>query len=303
MTYPYVSGAVLLASDLNTDFAAKTDLAMTQNAQTGTTYSFALADASKLLTTSNASPVSVTVTKQATVTWVTGTQLRVMNLGAGTTTLVADTGVTINGNVALKQYQGGTLIRTASDVWLFVPTASSSGMDLITPTSVAGTGVTLSGGQVTFTAATSISVNGVFTALYENYFLVFSGLTASAAPTLNVRWRVSGADNATSNYLQQYDYASGSAVGAQRLTAQTNAVLGYAASTSNNSLYSGILSGPQLATPTSFSSSGVYAFSGGADRVNYQNWFSASTQFDGFSLLPSTGNVTGSIRIYGLRNS
>lgn len=110
-----------VATYLDTALASKTDLAMTQNAQTGTTYSFALADASKLLTTSNASPVSVTVTKQATVTWVTGTQLRIMNLGAGVTTLVADTGVTINGNVALNQYQGGTLIRTASDVWTFQP--------------------------------------------------------------------------------------------------------------------------------------------------------------------------------------
>jgi hypothetical protein len=44
-----------------------------------------------------------------------------MNLGAGVTTLVADTGVTINNNTALGQYQGGTLIRTASDVWTFQP--------------------------------------------------------------------------------------------------------------------------------------------------------------------------------------
>lgn len=134
MTYPYVAGAVLLASDLNTDFAAKTDTAMTQNAQTGTTYSFALADASKLLTTSNASPVSVTVTKQATVTWVTGTQLRIVNLGAGVTTLVADTGVTINNNKALAQYQGGTLIRTASDVWTFQPTGGGKILQVVSTT-------------------------------------------------------------------------------------------------------------------------------------------------------------------------
>ncbi len=111
-------------TNLVSDLAAKTDTAMTQNAQTGTSYSYALADASKLLSMSNAASNTVLVTKQATVTWVTGTQLRVVNLGAGTTTLVADTGVTINGNKALGQYQGGTLIRTASDVWLFVPTAS-----------------------------------------------------------------------------------------------------------------------------------------------------------------------------------
>jgi hypothetical protein len=125
MTYPWAAGEVLLAADLNSALASKTDLAMTQNAQTGSSYSYALADASKLLTMSNAASNTVTVTKQATVTWVTGTQLRIMNLGAGVTTLVADTGVTINGNVSLKQYQGGTLIRTASDVWLFVPTAST----------------------------------------------------------------------------------------------------------------------------------------------------------------------------------
>ena len=110
------------AAALTSGLAAKTDTAMTQNAQTGSSYSYALADASKLLSMSNASANTVLVTKQATVTWVTGTQLRVMNLGAGLTTLVADTGVTINGNKALGQYQGGTLIRTASDVWLFVPT-------------------------------------------------------------------------------------------------------------------------------------------------------------------------------------
>jgi hypothetical protein len=121
MPYPWSAGNVLTATDLNSALAAKTDLAMTQNAQTGTSYSYALADASKLLSMSNAASNTVLVTKQATVTWVTGTQLRVVNLGAGVTTLVADTGVTINNNKALAQYQGGTLIRTASDVWTFQP--------------------------------------------------------------------------------------------------------------------------------------------------------------------------------------
>jgi hypothetical protein len=154
-----------VATYLDTALASKSDLAMTQNAQTGTTYSFALADASKLLTTSNASPVSVTVTKQATVTWVTGTQLRVMNLGAGVTTLVADTGVTINGNVALKQYQGGTLIRTASDVWTFLPNASaaqaSATASVATSQSVTNTAFTdlaTAGPAVTLTTGTKALV-------------------------------------------------------------------------------------------------------------------------------------------------
>jgi hypothetical protein len=100
-------------------------IAMTQNAQTGTTYTLAATDFTRLVTLSNASPVAVTVPLQSSVAWVAGTQLRLMNLGAGVVTVAGAVGVTINGNVSLKQYQGGTLIRTASDVWAFLPNAAS----------------------------------------------------------------------------------------------------------------------------------------------------------------------------------
>jgi hypothetical protein len=297
MTYPYVSGAVLLASDLNTDFAAKSDLAMTQNAQTGVSYSFALADASKLLTTSNASTVSVTVTKQATVTWVTGTQLRIMNLGAGVTTLVADTGVTINGNVALNQYQGGTLIRTASDVWLFVPTASSSGMDLITPTSVAGSGVTLSGGQVTFTASTTVSVNGCFTSAYANYWVIFEGVQ-SAGQSVDVRLRASGTDASGSNYTRQLLSGQTGTPGAASVTGTLWDVV--SVGDADAMVGEMILRRPNLAQTTLFSSQGGR----GTYLTVLTGLHSLTTQYDGLSLLAAGGtNITGTLRIYGLRNS
>ncbi len=156
----FVAGTVLTAAALNTEFAAKTDTAMVQNAQTGTSYSYALTDASKLLSMSNAASNTVLVTKQATVTWVTGTQLRIMNLGAGVTTLVADTGVTINNNQALAQYQGGTLIRTASDVWTFQPNGQKIGQvvsaiksDTFTTTSTSYTDLT--GMSVTITPSSA----------------------------------------------------------------------------------------------------------------------------------------------------
>lgn len=171
----YPAKSVTLADYIDTSLAAKTDTAMVQNAQTGVSYSFALADASKLLTTSNASAVSVTVTKQATVTWVTGTQLRVLNLGAGVTTLVADTGVTINNNKALAQYQGGTLIRTASDVWTLVPNGAGKVLQVISTNK-----------KDTFTvSAASASTTDV------------TGLSASITPsstgsTILATWSVSG---------------------------------------------------------------------------------------------------------------
>jgi hypothetical protein len=68
MATPYV-----ISSDLVSAYPAKSleiaqyidgfkaDLALVQNAQTGTTYSFVAADFTKLVTLSNASPVAVTL--------------------------------------------------------------------------------------------------------------------------------------------------------------------------------------------------------------------------------------------------
>lgn len=144
-----------VATYLDTALAAKTDLAMVKNAQTGTSYSYALADQTKLLTMSNASANTVTVTKQATVMWAADTQLRVLNIGAGATTLVADTGVTINNNTALAQWRGGVLIRMSSDVWTFVPFASGVGAAVY---SDANTGTYTGYAYKTFTASGTLTV-------------------------------------------------------------------------------------------------------------------------------------------------
>jgi len=298
----FVAGTVLTAAALNSELAAKTDLAMTQNAQTGTSYSFALADASKLLTTSNASPVSVTVTKQATVTWVTGTQLRIMNLGAGVTTLVADTGVTINGNVSLKQYQGGTLIRTASDVWLFVPTASSSGVDLITPTSVAGAGVTLTGGEVAFTTAGTVSVNGCFTGAYDNYMIEFNESARSGSISTFMRMRVGGSDSSAANYAFK-NLAIGASSNTVTWSAQANGLTATSFQLSNgdSSLNSYLMnvSSPFLAAITKI---GFVVGNTAALQV-ISAAFTAATSFDGLTIYTGSGTITGTLRIYGLRNS
>lgn len=57
--------------------------------------SLALTDAGLLKYSTGASNVNLTVTKSATVTWETGTEIYVGRGGNGTLTLVADTGVTI----------------------------------------------------------------------------------------------------------------------------------------------------------------------------------------------------------------
>jgi hypothetical protein len=110
-------------------------LAMTQNAQTGTTYTLVAADFTRLVTLSNASPVAVTLPTEATASWPAGTQLRLLNQGAGTVTVAGAVGVTINGTpLTLTQYKGAALIKTGTNTWTFVPFASGSAKATVTAT-------------------------------------------------------------------------------------------------------------------------------------------------------------------------
>ena len=110
-------------------------LAMTQNAQTGTTYTFVAADFTKLVTLSNASPVAVTLPLEATVPWPTGTQLRLLNQGAGLVTVAGAVGVTINGTpLTLAQYKAAVITKTGTNIWTFLPFSGGSAPAVISST-------------------------------------------------------------------------------------------------------------------------------------------------------------------------
>jgi hypothetical protein len=67
---------------------------MAINPQTGTAYTLLMADKGKLVTLSNADPVTVTV-ETTVATWLAGDRVEFLNLGAGAVTIAGD-GVTIN---------------------------------------------------------------------------------------------------------------------------------------------------------------------------------------------------------------
>lgn len=95
----------------------------TINAQTGTTYTTVLGDASKLVTLSNASAITVTIPPNSSVAYPVGTKIDLAQTGAGQVTVAAGSGVTVNSTPTLKlraQYSAATCIKTATDTWLLV---------------------------------------------------------------------------------------------------------------------------------------------------------------------------------------
>jgi len=94
------------------------------NAQTGTTYTFVLADAGKFVSSSNGSAQTFTVPPNSSVAYTVGTQIMVQNIGSANCTLAQGSGVTINSKDSNKeidgQYAAATLIKTATDAWSLI---------------------------------------------------------------------------------------------------------------------------------------------------------------------------------------
>ena len=114
------------ASNTNMDFAwiEQDDTTLSFNAQTGTTYTLVTSDSAKLVTTSNASAVTVTIPPSV---FSAGNQINVQSIGVGLTSFAAGAGVTITSTGATSaapilraRYSACTIICTASNVFTVI---------------------------------------------------------------------------------------------------------------------------------------------------------------------------------------
>jgi hypothetical protein len=102
-----------------TALGAKADKTVTTNTQTAS-YTLVLSDAGKAVEMNVASANNLTVPPNSSVAFPTGTVIEVGQLGAGQTTVVADSGVTIRSASGLKlraQYSVASIRKRASDEW------------------------------------------------------------------------------------------------------------------------------------------------------------------------------------------
>lgn len=93
------------------------------NTQTAS-YVLVLADAGKIIEMNSASANNLTVPPNSSVAFATNTRIDLCSIGAGQTTVVAGSGVTIHSvNSRLKlttQYSGGTLYKRGTDEWVLL---------------------------------------------------------------------------------------------------------------------------------------------------------------------------------------
>lgn len=177
-----------------------------------------------------------------------------------------------------------------------------NGLYLIKPTSIVSTGTGNSSsintnGSVTFSTCQTLSLNGVFSADYDNYMIVMRH-TSSGSTEITFKLRSAGTDNSTANsYVFELLSASGTTIFANRYT-QTPSL-----NQSRNVQRAGFVAnfyGPFLSQPTAYrtvtinddASARIYD---GAGTHNQ------STSYDGLTIFADSGlSITGLVGVYGM---
>jgi hypothetical protein len=138
----------------------------------------ALLDSRKCIITTRATAITLRIRLQASIVWLTETLLGGINTGAGTLTITAEAGVTLNGSVTVPQNGWWWAKRTALNTWQIFTGGTGGGGG--------GTGDLKADGTVAMTAnfdlGTHKAINGV-AGTASTDFVIKSQLDAVAAAT------------------------------------------------------------------------------------------------------------------------
>ena len=169
------------------------------------------------------------------------------------------------------------------------------GLVLIKPSTVVN-GTDNGKGTVSFSAQTSVSLNDVFSATYENYFLLTRITAMSLGDNIQIRMRVSGSDDSTANY-HYLGLRITTTVDRAASYSQTSYRIGEA--TTGKGALQTVIYGPQLAAVTQFNGFITNGFTNPMENGFQQGVHNVATAYTGFTLFALSGNMTGNVSVYG----
>jgi hypothetical protein len=151
----------------------------------------------------------------------------------------------------------------------------------------------------TFSAVGSHSVDNVFSATYKNYKVLMNITGSTTNQNVGLRLRVSGADNSTANYGQQLIDASSSVTSGSRDSGQTSWARIAGAQSGKSQLFLLDIANPfQSEITSAFTFRMVDVGTSSAQLSYIASGFVATTSFTGFTLIPASGTITGSVSVY-----
>jgi hypothetical protein len=174
-----------------------------------------------------------------------------------------------------------------------------AGLYPLFPSSVGGTGVVVADdGCVDFTSATTVNINGVFSSEFRDYQIELEVTAGSTDLGASFRLRASGTDS-SANYSTHYTYGFGSttASGATAETDRTFTQIGTGRQISSRMT----LRSPAVARATLMRTEFArFNNAGEGSEGLVAARHTATTAYDGFTLFPTSGDMTGHVRVFGI---
>ena len=150
-----------------------------------------------------------------------------------------------------------------------------------------------------FSGVASQNITGVFSATYNTYRIIFNLVgTTVTERDLNFRLLSGTTPNSATNYRIQELVATGASTVATRTTGATSWTVGRAVSSTTFAQYLDIFF-PFETKTTQALSFAVNAPTGNITLINKSYGLDVTTSYDGFQILPSADNITGSVNTYG----
>lgn len=184
----------------------------------------------------------------------------------------------------------------------------SGGLIPVRPTSatiVTGTGSANAMGMVSFTGASNVIINGVFTSSYKNYRIIVNVFNTSATDIwIAARGATSGSQRTEASYKWAIQRLNSAGSGLTTTTNNVNEALCFIAGSGTNGNTPGVsmdIRSPQLQTTTSVSWHGTAYIGSTANIENVSGSFSYMDDYrwDGISFYPQSGTFTGTIQVFG----
>ena len=147
--------------------------------------------------------------------------------------------------------------------------------------------------------ASQAAPTNTFTSTYRNYKIILSNMTCSVNNTsYRMRLRIAGVDTTTTTYTR-FGTESGTSSLSNNYASSTNWYFGNLSSTATVPSFAIIdLFNPQVATRTQISSQSLGPENNsGYSIIGFQS--DTGSQFDSFNIFADSGNISGTMQIFG----
>ena len=152
-------------------------------------------------------------------------------------------------------------------------------------------------GQTSGPGVSSLQIDGVFSATYQNYRVIVNTTSQTAAAEMRLRVRAGGTALTASQYLRQDLNGTGGTASAAALTYSYMRMTNGTTATESNFCFDFL--SPFEARRAYMT--GLFAQPGSISATNYI--INNSNAYDGIEIFPASGTFVSSLRVYGYLNS